>query len=256
MQHTTQQQTILFLAANPKETDRLQLGREASEIETSLRLAKQGNRFRFEHKHAVTDEELRRALLDYEPAIVHFAGHGSHDGLMLEQQNGTENLVSEEAIGQLFALFASCIQCVILNACYTESLAELISQHVPYVIGMKRGIGDRAAIKFATGFYDALGAGRSVEEAFAFGRNAINLGKITGTDTPILKKGNPQPQNANPVSERPAANETINVFISYSHKDAQYKDELITTLYPLIRQNKIQVWQDGDILPGMAVTTA
>ena len=38
---------------------------------------------------------------------------------------------------------------------------------------MRKDIKDKAAIEFAVGFYDALGAGRSVEEAFKFGCNAI-----------------------------------------------------------------------------------
>ena len=38
---------------------------------------------------------------------------------------------------------------------------------------MKRAIGDEAAIKFAVGFYDALGAGRDFESAFKFGCSAI-----------------------------------------------------------------------------------
>jgi hypothetical protein len=38
---------------------------------------------------------------------------------------------------------------------------------------MRREIGDKASIEFSVGFYDALGAGRSVEDAFKFGRVAI-----------------------------------------------------------------------------------
>ena len=41
-----------------------------------------------------------------------------------------------------------------------------------------------------------------------------------------------------------------NIFISYSHKDSNYKEELITALYPLIRREKIQLWQDGEIVAG------
>ena len=43
------------------------------------------------------------------------------------------------------------------------------------VIGMKRAVKDKASIEFSVGFYDALGAGRSVENAFEFGKNAIAL---------------------------------------------------------------------------------
>jgi len=42
----------------------------------------------------------------------------------------------------------------------------------------------------------------------------------------------------------------LNVFISYSHKDEALKDELAVHLSNLVRQNKIQPWQDRDIEAG------
>jgi hypothetical protein len=53
---------------------------------------------------------------------------------------------------------------------------------------MKESIGDVSAIKFSVGFYDALGAGESVDSAYELGCNAIQLYGLTGHLTPILKK--------------------------------------------------------------------
>jgi hypothetical protein len=53
---------------------------------------------------------------------------------------------------------------------------------------MSKAIGDQAAIKFATGFYDAIGAGKSVETAYKFGCNAIQLENIPEHLTPRLRK--------------------------------------------------------------------
>lgn len=41
-------------------------------------------------------------------------------------------------------------------------------------------ISDEAAIEFSAGFDDALGAGRSIEDAFGFGRNAIAQSAAAG----------------------------------------------------------------------------
>src|SRR5207244_6280863 len=56
------------------------------------------------------------------------------------------------------------------------------------VVGMNAAISDAAAIEFAVGFYDALGAGKSIEEAFRFGRNAIALKAIPENLTPVLRR--------------------------------------------------------------------
>ncbi len=79
---------------------------------------------------------------------------------------GNPKLVDGAALAGLFALFAEDIRCVVLNGCYSEVQARAIAQHIPYVIGMNNAIGDKAAIAFAVGFYDALEAGREVDFAF------------------------------------------------------------------------------------------
>lgn len=44
--------------------------------------------------------------------------------------------------------------------------------------------------------------------------------------------------------------EPLNVFISYSHKDKEFKDRLIKHLSSLIRQKYIRLWYDNMIQPG------
>ena len=77
---------------------------------------------------------------------------------------------------------------MVLNACYSEAQAEAIVQHIPYVIGMNQEVGDTAAREFAVGFYDALGAGKSIEIAYKFGCNSIRMAGIPEDLTPVLKK--------------------------------------------------------------------
>lgn len=54
------------------------------------------------------------------------------------------------------------VECVLINAYYSEIQADAIVQYISYIIGMEKEIGDTAAVKFAVGFYDALGAGKSM----------------------------------------------------------------------------------------------
>jgi hypothetical protein len=164
---------VLILAANPKTTARLRLDEEVREIGEGLRLAKHRDQFEISSRWAVRLRDLRRALLDFEPNIVHFTGHGKENGLLVEDELGFAALISTEALSGLFVLFSDQIECVILSACYSARQAAAINKHINYVIGMRREIEDKASIEFSVGFYDALGAGRSVEDAFKFGRVAI-----------------------------------------------------------------------------------
>jgi hypothetical protein len=55
---------------------------------------------------------------------------------------------------------------------------------------MNQAIGDKAAIAFATGFYQALGAGRTIDDAYKLGCVQIRLQDIPEHLTPVLiKKG-------------------------------------------------------------------
>ncbi len=123
---------------------------------------------------AVRYGDFSQQILAVRPNIVHFSGHGTgEDGLVLEDQSGKVKLISSQAVAGLFQLFADTVECVVLNACYFQVQAEAIAQHIPYVVGMRQAIGDRAAIEFAIAFYDAIGAGRDYEFAYNYACNRI-----------------------------------------------------------------------------------
>ncbi len=177
---SNQPEVILIFAANPITLPRLRLDQEVQEIQNGLRNSRK--KFDVKQQWATRPQDLRRALLDYKPAYVHFCGHGDGDnGIVLE-----EHIVAGEALAGLFALFSDSIKCVVLNACYSAVQARAISLQVDFVVGMNKEIGDRAAIEFAVAFYDALGAGESIAFAFALGCNAIQIAGIPEHLTPEL----------------------------------------------------------------------
>lgn len=195
---------ILILTANPQNSDKLRLDEEVREIQEGLKRSRSRDQFELISKWAVRPDDLRRALLDHEPQIVHFSGHGAgKDGLVLENNAGQMKPVSAQSLARLFKLFQDKVECVLLNACYSEVQATAIHQHIDHVIGMSQSIGDRAAIEFAVGFYDGLGAGRSYADAFEFGLSAIDLEGIPETETPQLMQrhpSSPQTLAGNPSS--------------------------------------------------------
>jgi len=181
---------ILFLAANPKNTSRLRLDEEVREISAGLERAKNREQFELLQKWAARPRDIQRAMLDIEPQIIHFSGHGAGEkGLIFEDDTGVMKFVAGEALSGLFELFANQVECVLLNGCYSQVQAEAIAQHIPYVIGMQQEVSDKAAIAFSVGFYDALGAGRSIQDAYRFGCSAIQLEGLTGNSIPKLCQG-------------------------------------------------------------------
>jgi hypothetical protein len=182
-------QTILFLAANPKGIAPLRLDQELRDIGEGLQRAQKRDQFKLEQLSAVRPRDIHRAMLDLGPQILHFSGHGAGEaGLVFEDEIGNSKLVDGDALAAVFELFADQLNCVVLNGCYSEVQAKAIAQYIPYVIGMNKAIGDQAAIAFAVGFYDALGAGRDVEFSFKLGCAAIRLDGIAEYLTPVLIK--------------------------------------------------------------------
>lgn len=208
---------------------------EVREIQAGLERARIRDQFEIIAKWAVRPDDLRRALLDYEPEIVHFSGHGEENqGLVLENNSGQMQLVSSESLARLFKLFQGKIECVLLNACYSETQALAIHQYINCVVGMNQAIGDRAAIKFAVGFYDALGAGRSYTDAYEFGRIAIDLENIPESATPVLKSRNDSQPESTPGKR---------IFISYKRNTEPDEPVALQVFEALSRQHQVFIDQ-------------
>jgi hypothetical protein len=193
--------SILFLAADPTDASRLRLGEEFREIQEKLQLSKWRDNFTLQQRMSVRPTDISQALLDVNPRIVHFSGHGTSSGaLCLENKLGESHPIQPEALAALFEQFADQLDCVVLNACYSVAQAKAIAKHIRHVVGMNQAIGDKAAIAFSIGFYQALGAGRSVEEAYKLGCVQIRLENIPEYLTPILIKDHDVSGLIGPVS--------------------------------------------------------
>ena len=176
---------MLFTAANP---DVRQLAVDVEWRRIEERFSQKVCRAHIQRvdRWAATTDDLRRAVLDERPVIVHFSGHGTlHRGLHFSDSGGRVRRVTGKALGGLFRLFQG-IECVVLNACHSAEQADVISRYVHCVIGMEGEIGDDAAIEFSAGFYDALTAGEPYGRCFDVALNAVDLANLTDVDRPVL----------------------------------------------------------------------
>ncbi len=201
----TSKTTILMLTANPAGTTKLNLDKEHSKI--AEKLQSHHNKFSLIVKKAINKNEFKEYTEEVKPTILHFSGHGekvtedlrdlgiaeTEEGIILqnEDKNGYDSL-SSEMIDVLFEYFKDekiNLQLVVLNACYSETQAQVIAKYVPYVIGTTKAIADTCAIAFSTGLYFKLSTEVEIEQAFKSGRTAAVLEKANKADFVLFKNG-------------------------------------------------------------------
>lgn len=169
---------VLAVFANPRETDPLRLSEENRVIKEAIQISKYRDNIELTFLHAATIHDLRRGLLNGHYEIVHISSHGSNHGLYLEDEIGQKYLVPQEGLAGLLQGYSEpngSVRCALLNSCYSLEQGNLISLGVQYTIAMEGAVGDRAAIEFARGFYDAIGAGRDIEFCFQEGCRCVRL---------------------------------------------------------------------------------
>lgn len=173
---------VLVIGASPDDEQPLRPDREMRVIEDSISRAKLRERFQVTALKATTIDDLRRAMLEGKYSIVHFAGHGDSEGFVLEDDRGESFLWSYDDMATYMERFAE-LECVILNACFSAKGSMRASRF--YVVSMETSIGDRAAIEFARGFYDALGAGRDYDFAVSEGKVTAES-KVPGSKVNVI----------------------------------------------------------------------
>ena len=170
-QNKSRRRRVLFVVANPEDTTRLKVAKEVREVRESIKRARLSSRFRINEVLEARFKDLRRALLEFKPHIVHFSGHGTPGGLILVGEDDKAEILSGEVLAELLAEFPG-IECVVLNNCYSVEQAKALVEKtdIQYVIATEKAISDEAAIAFAEGFYDALGNGEDCSKAFRLGK--------------------------------------------------------------------------------------
>lgn len=168
---------VLFIAANPSGTDPLRIDRELRIIREAIDRSRNRNSLELDIRTAATVHDLRRAMLERDYQIVHLSGHGEQEGLLLENDAGECVEVPRAALARFFSRCAerSGLRCVLLNACWSGSIADDAGMSVPFTVAMDGPISDVAALEYSRGFYDAVGAGMDMEAAHDEGMMCVDL---------------------------------------------------------------------------------
>ena len=96
--------TILFLAANPQDTQKLALDQEVRSITEAIRKSEGRDGIEFFSRWAVQSLDILQAINETDPEIIHFSGHGSEKGeIVLDDGSGNIAMVSKEAMAAAVA---------------------------------------------------------------------------------------------------------------------------------------------------------
>ena len=165
--------------------------------------------FDFRSKWAVSIDEMMRCLNEWKPLIVHFSGHGSSigpsvydnqhrpglprdieiagdTGICLQDERCSQ-YVTGRALTKMIASAAPSARVVVLNACFSDGVAESLCEAVDCVVSMSGAVDDDAARSFAVGFYRALGNCRSVGNAVAQAVATLDAKQLPDEHLPVCR---------------------------------------------------------------------
>ncbi len=166
---------VLMMMSSPKQQTHLRLDEEARDMSHELALVKDGAlQVEVKHAWAVRVRDIQGVVLNEKPKVLHFSGHGSPGKLCFENDQGTAQDVDAKAFADFLALCQG-LDCLVLNACYSDSVAKEASKHLKAVVGCDVSIADRACVMFTKAFYRGLAHGRTYSDAYGLAVNDLNL---------------------------------------------------------------------------------
>lgn len=178
--------TVLFLGSSPADQAELRLDQETREIQKRLRATEYRDSIWFEWRLARQMTDLIEDLNEVDPAILHFSGHSDEDALVFEGDDGLTRELTRDLVSKLLAAAGRGVRLALFNGCHSAALADAACANVDVAIGMRTTIRDDIAKTFAGQFYNSLGFGKSIAEAFRQAVLQLELQHGHGQDIPDL----------------------------------------------------------------------
>lgn len=139
-----------------------------------------------EYLPAATRMDLLEGLNEHRPHIVHFSGHSNSIGLLMEDDDGTENGVDVtfDLLGKLLEATDTPPQLVVLNSCESLAGADSLLRTVPTIVAMSDEIDDASALVFSGRFYAAIASAQSVTTALKQAKVSMEAASLEGAHLP------------------------------------------------------------------------
>lgn len=177
---------ILFFSANPASTPTLSLQAEFRALEDRLRTDGRSACVELRPVSSGTLDVLERELRNFSPDVLHFAGHGTANVVLIEGNQHQRVDMPYAALGEIVQRLAPQLRCLVLGTCRSAGKAEALLAQVPCLVAMQAEVADSTAVRFSTSYYAALAAGDTLGAAFSLARNSISATSRPGPEVPAF----------------------------------------------------------------------
>jgi pentapeptide repeat protein/CHAT domain-containing protein len=207
---------ILYMFALPRDQHSIPVEGEYKAIVDAIQRSKYRDQILTSDYPGVSLKDFQSVIETYKPNVLHFSGHASQVGdLVFQGPKEESQKVPKDPFTNAFKLLGENLKLVVLSACYSKDQAEGVSKHVDRVIGIDEEIDGDKAVMFSEKFYESIGNGKSVEEAFDWAKNQVSLNtkNAESVPTPVLLK-NPS-RDPSPLFLIETPTRRLNEYLNY-----------------------------------------
>ncbi|GHC57222.1 CHAT domain-containing WD40 repeat protein [Streptomyces cinnamoneus] len=180
---------VLVIIASPRGLPPLDTDAEREQLQKALAGQVAAGRVELTWLPDAGWDSVQAALLEGEWHVLHFIGHGDYDAgtdeglIALVDDSGGPAMIDVNQLVDLLGEAEPTPRLVVLNSCasaqggthdvFSSTGAALVRSGISAVAAMQFTVSDRAAVRFAQGFYTSLASGHRIDEAARSGRIAM-----------------------------------------------------------------------------------
>ena len=137
-----------------------------------------------ERQHASEIDDIHSLLLGSNYNIIHFSGHGSTDGIVLDKSDLDEDgeLVSANRLQGLLSIPDEGPTLAVFLSCYSNSSLPALVQSAPFVISAVDSIDDDCCLEFVAAFYERLFDGYAIQNSYEFAVRMLNSKRVDASN--------------------------------------------------------------------------
>jgi hypothetical protein len=157
---------IMIATANPDDSSNIRTDRFVSAIQKGIAQAEKSELYDIVPILATDLDSFLKQLENQKPAILVLVGHGDRlDRFVFEAKDGGREFAKPDKFADSLASYATTLECVLMMACHSQSLAQKIIQNITYAVGYDEALLVEVAKKYVEWFFFYLANGNDYDIA-------------------------------------------------------------------------------------------